>query len=219
MSEYAVSFQNQPPDVSEEFSKQESHFFIGWKTEEFDPRSANGKILWKSMALKQRVSYHQVTLPLEDYRVWGDVPPDEYQDDRDLPFSLSFITPKTVRLRLAARPEITNYEPFSLMLDGEPGTDDSWEMGDSESSTTYEGRFGSITVTHDPWHLEFRDASGKLLTRTHHLSDAKGVINSAPLPFSFVRTSSNLRRLMAASFELAPNEMLFGCGESFTSLN
>ncbi len=60
MSEYAVSFQNQPVDVSEEFSKQESHFFLGSRVDEFDQRSATGKILWKSMALKQRVSYHQV---------------------------------------------------------------------------------------------------------------------------------------------------------------
>src|SRR5215216_6659932 len=107
MSEYAVSFQNQPVDVSEEFSKQESHLFLGSRVDEFDQRSATGKIVWKSMALKQRVSYHQVTLPLEDYRVWRDVPPEEYQDDRDLPFSISFITPRTVRLRLAARPETT----------------------------------------------------------------------------------------------------------------
>src|SRR5215212_857918 len=80
MSEYAVSFQNQPVDVSEEFSKQESHFFLGSKVEEFDRLSATGKILWKSMALNQRVSYRQVTLPLEDYRVWRDGPPEEYQD-------------------------------------------------------------------------------------------------------------------------------------------
>jgi alpha-D-xyloside xylohydrolase len=73
MSEYSVSFQNQPVDVSEEFSKQESHFFLGSKVEEFDHRSATGKLWWKSMALRQRVSYHQVTLPLEDYRVWRDV--------------------------------------------------------------------------------------------------------------------------------------------------
>ena len=46
MSEYAVSFQNQPPDVSEEFSKQESHFFIGWKTEEFDPRRRYSGKAW-----------------------------------------------------------------------------------------------------------------------------------------------------------------------------
>src|SRR5919107_735911 len=219
MSEYQVAFQNQPVDVSEEFSKQESHFFLGSNVGDFDQNTATGKIRWKSMALKQRVSYHQVTLPLEDYRVWRDLPPGEYQDDRDLPFSISFITPKTVRLRLAARPGTTHYEPFSLMLVGEPGTDDSWEMSNSESSTTYESRFGSVTLTYDPWHLEFRDTSGKLLTRTHHLFDAKGVINSMPLPFSFIRTASNLHRLMAASFELSPGERLYGCGESFTNLN
>ena len=56
MSEYAVSFQNQPVDVSEEFSKQESHFFLGSNVEEFDQQSATGKLWWKSMALKQRVS-------------------------------------------------------------------------------------------------------------------------------------------------------------------
>ena len=93
MSEYQVAFQNQPVDVSEEFSKQESHFFIGSNVADFDQNTATGKIWWKSMALKQRVSYHQVTLPLEDYRVWRDVPPEEYQDDRDLPFSLSLSSP------------------------------------------------------------------------------------------------------------------------------
>jgi hypothetical protein len=69
MSEYAVSFQNQPVDVSEEFSKQESHFFVGSNIEEFDQQTATGRLWWKSMALNQRVSYHQITLPLEDYRV------------------------------------------------------------------------------------------------------------------------------------------------------
>src|ERR687890_634147 len=97
MSEYAVSFQNQPVDVSEEFSKQESHFFIASNIEEFDQRSATGKLWWKSMALNQRVSYHQVTLPLEDYRVWRGVPPDEEPGDRGPPFSLSFLPPKTLR--------------------------------------------------------------------------------------------------------------------------
>ena len=179
MSEYQVTLQNQPVDVSEEYTKQESHFFVGSNVEDFDRDTATGKIMWKSMALKQRVSYHQVTLPLEDYKVWQDAPPGEYKDDRDLPFSISFITPKTLRLRLSARPETTTlHQPFSLMLDGEPGTDDSWEMSHDESSTTYKSRFGSITVTHDPWHFEFRDASGKFLTRTRHLSNAKGVINS-----------------------------------------
>ncbi len=40
-----------------------------------------------------------------------------------------------------------------------------------------------------------------------------------PLPFSFVRRSRDLGRSIAASFRLAHDEKIFGCGESFTRLN
>ena len=111
-------------------------------------------------SLEQRVSYHQVTLPFADQKAWIDVPPDEYEDVQDLPFSISFVTPRTVRLRLAARPQGVP-EEGSLMFDGEPPTDgSSWEPTDDGSSATYAGPFGSVTVERDPWHLEFRDTSG-----------------------------------------------------------
>jgi alpha-D-xyloside xylohydrolase len=218
MEEYGAVLQNQPVDVSREFARQQNHFFIASKVPEFDPRSASGQILWKGLALKQRVSYHQLTLQFEDYKVWQDLPPDEYEDDQDFAFSISFVTPRTVRLRVAARPGALPDE-LSLMLDGEPPTDDSWEMSDGGSSTTYAGARGSVTVERDPVRLEFRDASGRLLTRTWNLADTKTVVNSRPTPFSFVRNASNLHRHIAASFRLSPEERLFGCGESFTRLN
>jgi alpha-D-xyloside xylohydrolase len=110
MGEFGVVFQNEPVDVSEEFSRQENHFFVGEKVEEFDPESASGRLSWKSFSLKQRVSYHQITSQFEDYKVWEDLPSGEYEDDRALPFDLSFVTPRTVRLRLAARPEGCRFE-------------------------------------------------------------------------------------------------------------
>jgi len=45
MGEFGVVFQNEPVDVSEEFSRQENHFFVGDRVEEFDPKSASGKIV------------------------------------------------------------------------------------------------------------------------------------------------------------------------------
>ncbi len=81
-------------DVGEGFTKQQNHFFFGSKVLEFDPDTASGKILWKGLALKQRVSYHQLTLQFEDYKVWWDTPPDEYEDEQTLPFSLSFRKPQ-----------------------------------------------------------------------------------------------------------------------------
>jgi alpha-D-xyloside xylohydrolase len=219
MKEYEATFQNQPVDVSEEFTKQQNHFFVGSVVQEFDPDTASGEILWRGLALKQRVSYHQLTLQFEDYKVWEDTPPEEYEDEQALPFSLSFVTPKTVRLRLAARARGIHDEP-SLMFAVPPPTDDSsWEMSEARSHTTYEGPFGSVSVHKDPVRFEFRDASGRLLTHTHNLADAKGVVNSMPMPFSFVRNASNLHRNFAASFTLSPDEKLFGGGESFTRLN
>ena len=219
MGEYEATFQNQPVDISGEFSRQENHFFVGHRTESFDPASASGKILWKSHSLKQRVSYHQLTLQLEDYKVWEDTPPGEYEDDQTFPFSIDFVTPRTVRLRVPVRPASMGKRE-SLMLVREPGSDDSsWEMNDDGDFTTYASGFGSLRVEHDPLHFEFRDASGGLLTRTNHLSDAPGVVNSMPTPFSFVRNASNLHRHVAASFSLHPGEKLFGGGESFTRLD
>jgi alpha-D-xyloside xylohydrolase len=218
MEEHGPALQNQPLDVSEEFARQDNHFFIGSKVSAFDPRSASGRLMWKALALKQRVSYHQLTLQFEDYKVWEDLPPGEYEDDQDLPFSVSFITPRTARLRVAARPGTSPEEP-SLMLAGIPPTDDSWQVTDSDSSATYTGTHGSVTVERDPVRFEFRDASGRLLTRTWNLADTMTVVNTRPTPFSFVRKASNLRRHIAASFRLSPDERLYGCGESFTRLN
>jgi alpha-D-xyloside xylohydrolase len=218
MGEFGVVFQNEPVDVGEEFSKQENHFFLGDRVEEFDPGSASGKICWKSLALKQRVSYHQITTQFEDYKVWEDLPPGEYEDDRALPFDISFVTPRTVRLRLSARPEGCRGEP-TLMLVGEPPTDDSWTGSDEGSSVAYRGPCGAVIVEKDPLRFEFRDATGGLLTRTHNLSDASGVVNARPTPLSFVRNTATFHRHIAASFGLSPGEKLFGCGESFTRLD
>src|SRR5215208_3624870 len=163
MKEYEAALQNQPVDISEEFTKQQNHFFVGSKVPEFDPETAAGKILWKGLSLKQRVSYHQLTLQFEDYKVWEDTPPEEYEDEQALPFSLSFITPRTVRLRLAARARGINDEPSLMFAVPPPTSDSSWEMSEAASLTTYEGPFGSVSVDKDPVRFEFRDTSGWLL--------------------------------------------------------
>ena len=86
--------QNQPIDMSEEWAKQENHFFIPTKIQELDRHSASGKIRWKRHALYQRISYHQLTPQIGDYKTWEDVPPWEYEDEQDLPFSVSLVTPE-----------------------------------------------------------------------------------------------------------------------------
>jgi alpha-D-xyloside xylohydrolase len=218
MREYEIALQNQPVDVSGEFARQGSHFFIGTELSAFDPESASGEILWRGRSLKQRVSYHQLTLEFDDYRVWWDTPPEEYEDDQALPFQLSFVSPRTVRLRLAARPGRFSDAP-SLMFDGDLSAGASWEVEDDGSCATYTGHCGSVSIDRDPARFEFRDPGGRLLTRTWNFADTRAVVNSMPTPLCFVRDPANLHRLICSSFQLSPGEKLYGCGESFTRLD
>src|SRR5215203_1224976 len=137
MKEYETAFQNQPVDVSEEFAKQQNHFFVGSQVTEFDPQTALGEILWKGLALKQRVSCHQPTLQFDEYTVWEDTPPEEYEDEQSLPFSLSFVSPKTVRLRVAARARGIHDEPSLMFAVPPPSGDPSWQMSEAEARTAY----------------------------------------------------------------------------------
>jgi alpha-D-xyloside xylohydrolase len=227
---YDFPYLNQTPDVSQEFGKQENAFFLAMRMNDFDPKEATGSIEWRRHTLRQRMSFNQVTpifeetswqakgTSFEDDKYAEEFPVGEYEKDHILPFSLSFVSPRTIRIRLSTRSEALRDET-SLMLDGEPSMDASWEMHDNEASTTYWNESGSVTVVRDPWHLEFRDASGNLLTSTQHLWDSKCLINADPTPFSFVRSASDLTRRLAATFSLSLDEKLFGCGESFTRLN
>ena len=85
-----ITFQNDPVDPSVEFRKQHNHFFVAQRAERVDPDRAAGEVLWKRMSLVQRVSYHQVTLQLEDYAVWKHMPEEEHLDEQAFPFALDW---------------------------------------------------------------------------------------------------------------------------------
>jgi alpha-D-xyloside xylohydrolase len=212
-----ITFQNDPVDPSVEFRKQHNHFFVAQRTERVEPDRAAGEVMWKRMSLGQRVSYHQVTLQLEDYAVWRDIPEHEYADERACPFELQFVSPRCVRLRLAIRPTGLG-DGDSIMLDGyEPG--EAWEREDDRERSTWRSKHGSISVRRDPFGIELRDAAGRVMTRTLHLGESRGVVNVNPMPLCFVRSSSSFHRHVAAGLVLSPGERLYGCGESFTRLD
>jgi alpha-D-xyloside xylohydrolase len=211
-----VAFQNDPVDPSAEFDKQQNHFFVADSTTQLDPETGRGELSWKRRALEQRVSYHQVTLQLEDLQLWRDMPEEEYRDEQAFPFELAFVSPRSIRIQVAGRPALDRGD--SPMLERcEPGP--AWEHEDDGARCTWRSSHGAITLSRDPWALELRDADGRLLTRTNHHTESPSVVNTNPMPFSHVRSSASFQRHIAASLALSPGERLYGCGESFTSLD
>ncbi len=217
MKPYVFPVLNQPPDPSVDFVSLGNLFYNAHVVRAFDPAARAGTLLWTRHTLEARVSFNTSAAkyypaPCRDY------PPDP-SEGAVLPFDVSFVSPRTVRLRFSACAPSLSDGP-SPMLTGPVPSDASWTRTNSrdKGAFTWTGPFGSLTITMDPFHVILRDADGKLLTQTNHMADAMGFLNAEPTPFSFVQRPDQ-RCHLAASFALAPDEKIFGCGESFTRLN
>ncbi len=205
-------------DVSEDFQKLEQTYFVGSRLVDFDAATGEGTLQWDRYARQPSLSFNKLDLGLSRAQS-NEFPGTEYDRDPTLPFSIDFVSPRTVRLRFNTRHvpiDAMRNEP-SLMLDGPVPADDSWQVEETEEAVIYTSAHGQVHVRKDPWQLAFYTADGTLVTRTQTLGDPGSF--TPYVPFSFIRRARDLARSTAATFELSYDEHLYGAGESFTRLD
>lgn len=207
---------NEPVDVSGDFRDFSHTYYLADRLAEFDPATGRGKIIYQRAEYSTRFAFNNTLAGLRPAGP-NEFPANEYEANPVLPFAVEFVSPGTVRLRIATGPQVHGHTE-SLMLAGPAPRDDSWRYSRVAGGHCYTGAFGSVTILENPWHIEFRDSRGRLLTRSNHESDNKTTFTPI-LPFSFVRRASDYSRSVAAVFSLSPGEKIFGCGESFTEFN
>lgn len=203
-------------DVSPQFQSTEHVYFVGHRVTEYDPATGAGTLQWARHRRTLGLSFNKLDLGFGTGES-NEFPGTEYDKDPALPFSITFVSPRTVRVRIGTRSAPFPADSDSLMLAGPVPSDASWKVDAGADAVTYTSAHGRVRLVREPWHIEFYDAAGRLLTRTLHLSD--GGSFAQPVPFSFIRRADDLSRNIAAAFELAPDEKLFGGGESFTRLD
>ncbi|HUC86112.1 MAG TPA: TIM-barrel domain-containing protein [Candidatus Acidoferrales bacterium] len=206
---------NDPVDVSGDFRDFSNFYFLADQLTDFNPATHAGKVVY------QRARYHvrhafDNDLQLLEPAGGNEFPENQYAVNPTLPFSIEFVSPRALRIRMTSGPQVHPPQE-ELMLAGPVPKDDSWTYQKIEGGHRYSSAAGSLTIREHPWRLELRDASGKLLTQTDHTAD-NGTSFTPILPFSFVRRADYSRSYNAA-FTLAPGEKIFGCGESFTRLD
>jgi alpha-D-xyloside xylohydrolase len=211
----AAQVLNDPVDVSQEFQKLEQVYFVGSRVADFDATTGRGTLQWDRYLRSTTLSFNKIDVTLGKGHA-NEFPQTEYDADPTLPFSVTFVSPRTVRLRFSTRAEMPR-DADTLMIPGPVPSDRSWKVERNDDAVTYTSAYGRVRIIKDPWHVEFYDAAGRLLTRTQNAGDPATFFT--PVPFSFVRRASDLARLTAATFELAHDEKIFGCGESFTRLD
>ena len=207
---------NDPIDVSGDFRDFSNLYYLADRLTAFDPATGTGKITWQRSEYFTRQAFNNMLAVIKPVTP-NEFPENEYAANPSLPFSVEFVSPRTLRLRLTSGPQFRK-SAGELMLAGAVPQDHSWKYSPVEGGHRYTSDFGSVTILENPWHIEFRDAQGRLLTKTDHDSDNTTTYTPV-LPFSFVRRAADYSRSLDAVFTLSPGEKIFGCGESFTSLD
>jgi alpha-D-xyloside xylohydrolase len=205
-------------DVSVDFQLPEQTLFAASRVVRFDPRTGRGALQWDRYVRQQVFSFQKIDRGFA--RAAGnEFPGTEYDRDPVLPFAIDFVSPRAVRIRFGTRDvPIESLESTpELMLAGPVPVDTSWHVVASDSVVTYTSAYGKLRLLKDPWAIELYDNAGHLLTRTQRFNEPHSF--TTYVPFSFLRRSRDVGRATAASFELAPDEKIFGLGESFTRLD
>ena len=209
---------NSPIDISNDFRDFTNTYYVADHLGDFNPETATGKIIYKRYQYSTRQAFDNMLGVLQPVAA-NEFPKTEYEESPSLPFSIQFVSARTVRIRAVSGFQVKPDQESLMLVNGYAPVDkNDWKYTKINGGYLFQSQFGSVTVLTNPWHIEFRDANGRLLTKTIHNKDTDSTYTPI-LPFSFVRRASDYSRSMSAVFALSPGEKIFGCGETFTSFN
>lgn len=210
---------NLPIDVSADFYDMGHTYFLADSLADFDTAKGEGRVKWNRYRLAPRQAFNLNGLwPVRMQML--DFPDAAYDNDPLLKFSISFVSPRAVRIRMLTTPiEPADDDATDLMLNGVPADDrSSWQAVETARGIEYRSPYGAVEITRHPWRIVIKDKSGKTLTQTRSIIDNDST-QVKLLPFCFVKRGNDNSRSVCPVFLLSPGERIYGCGESFTSLN
>ena len=208
---------NEPVDISEDFRSFENTYYLADTLSKFNPETGKGKITFTRHEYSTRQAFNNMLGVLEPVDQ-NEFPAVEYEASPKIPFSVDFVSPRTVRIRVKTKKEINSDRESLMLANGQVPESDAWEFSEIQNGYKYTSDYGSVTITKSPWRIAFRDADGKLLTESVHLSDGQSTFTPF-LPFSYVRRSSDYSQSVSAAFKLSPGEKIYGGGENFQDFN
>ena len=197
-------------DMSTDFYDLSNTYFLADSLVSFDAAKGEGLVQWKRYRLSPRQAFNlngfwPVRMQMLDF------PDAAYENDPALKIKIEWISPRTARIRMLTTPvESKNEDADDVMFcDG---------FKAKKSFIANKTAFGSIEIQKYPFRIVIKDAKGKILTQTRHLIDNDST-QVKLLPFSFIKRGSDNSRSVNPVLLLSPGERIYGCGESFTSLN
>ena len=210
---------NGPCDLSADFYDLGNTYFLADSLVNFDTEKCEGVVEWKRYRLSPRQAFNTngrwpVGLDMLDF------PGTEYDNNPALRMKLRFVSPRTLRITMFTSPIEPSVDEADDVMFAHPVSTDkgSWKGSATAEGIVYRSAYGSIEIQRFPWRIVVKDANGRILTQTRHVSDNDST-QIKLLPFSFIKRGSDNSRSINPVFSVAPDEHIYGCGESFTKLD
>jgi alpha-D-xyloside xylohydrolase len=209
---------NEPTDISPDFVDYRNTFYLADELATFDPATGKGTVKYIRYEFSTAMAFNNMVSRLSPVNP-NEFPGTEYQGSPELPFTVQFVSERTVRIKMTSGPQFVSNEPSLMLVDGTaPSNIEAWDYEAIEGGHQYTSPYARVVITENPWHVYLYDADGKLLTSTVHRTDVTNTFTPAT-PFSYVRRASDYSRSYAASMSLSPGEKIYGFGESFTEFD
>ena len=149
---------NDPMDVSGDFRDFSNLYYLADRLADFDPATGTGKITYQRSQYFTRQAFNNMLAVIKPVAP-NEFPENEYAANPTLPFSIEFVSPRTLRIRLASGPQYhKHYRGADAGRRSAAGP--FLEIRRVEGGHRYTSDFGSVTIFENPWHIEFRDAAG-----------------------------------------------------------
>ena len=208
-------------DVSTDFYDLSNTYFFADSLVSFDAAKGEGLVQWKRYRMSPRQAFNlNGYWPVKMQQL--DFPDAAYDNDPNLSISLDFISPRCVRIRMLTTPIVPrdNEQADPMLSDQFKQRTNAtpWRSVSNGTTVAYKTDFGTLELQRYPFRLVLKDKNGRVLTQTRHIIDNDSS-QVKLLPFSFIKRGSDNSRSVNPVFLLSPGERIYGCGESFTSLN
>ena len=215
--------QNLSRDMSTDFSDMGNTYFLADSLASFDTAKGEGLVNWKRYRMSPRQAfnlngYWPVRMKMLDF------PDTQYDNDPNLKIRVNVIDDITVRVTMLTSPIESSYKDSDnpmlspVFLKKEAGLTSNVSAKLGNNSVDYVLPSGTLEIQKYPFRLILKDKNGKILTQTRHIIDDDST-QVKLLPFSFIKRGSDNSRSINPVLLLSPGERIYGCGESFTSLN
>lgn len=204
----------QQKDVSDYFYEIGNTYFNVQNMSDFDEESLTANIHFKRYERKGRIAFNLYTCPFEESQSWS-FPP-SYAESPKHQVRFSFTASNVFRMEVDYKPSTVKEE--SIMLQEVKEYKD-YQIKKKEDTIELKTRDLQVSIGISPFRLIIKDKYGKVLTKTFAMNDGNSLLNCNPIPFSYVRSASDMRKYPAASFQVSPDEHFYGTGENFTKLD